>query len=103
MFTDQEKDKIREEFSYNNIKRHPKALETDISVDFTEHQLETIDNDDLRNLTTKSIILAPFNSTTSDLGSEEKLEIEDLRRSRRAIKYNAKCRDFNRQYEMNNN
>jgi hypothetical protein len=30
-------------------------------------------------------------------------EIDKMLRSRRAIRFNAKCRDFNRQYEMNNN
>lgn len=77
--------------------------DTDVSCDFTEHHLETIDNDDLRNLTTKSIILAPFNSTTSWLGTEEEIDINEMRIDRKAIRYNAKCRDFNRQYEMNNN
>jgi serine/threonine protein kinase len=103
MFTDEEKEKIREEFSYNNVKNGKQILDTDISWDFTEHQLETIDNDDLRNLTTKSVILAPFNSTTSRVPTEEQEEIKEMLRERRAVKFNAKCRDFNRQYEMNNN
>ncbi|CAI2382573.1 unnamed protein product [Moneuplotes crassus] len=103
IFTDIEKEKIKQEFSYNNIKKEYKNSETDVSCDFTEHHLETCDNDALRNLTTKSIILAPFNSTTSEVPSEEAKEIEELRRDRKVLKFNAKCRDFNRQYEMNNN
>nr|QJD55598.1 snf1-related protein kinase [Euplotes vannus] len=96
VFTDIEKEKIKQEFSYGNVRKEYKNNETDVSCDFTEHHLETCENDELRNLSTKSIILAPFNSTTSDVPSE-------LRCDRKVIKFNAKCRDFNRQYEMNNN
>lgn len=103
MFTDLEKEKIRQEFSYNNIRKFNRNHEGDVSVDFTEHHLETLDNDELRNLTTKSVILAPFNSTTSELGYVEENDFDQMLRSRRAIRFNAKCRDFNRQYEMNNN
>ena len=103
IFTDIEKEKIKQEFAYNNIKKKYKNNESEVSWDFTEHHLETVDNDDIRNLTTKSIILAPFNSTTSQIPSEEARDIEELHRDRKAIKFNAKCRDFNRQYEMNNN
>ena len=102
MFNEQEKEKIKIEFSYNDVKKN-KNIETDISCDFTEHHLETIDNDDLRNLTTKSIILAPFNSTTSHVSSEREANIKNMLMDKKAIRFNAKCRDFNRQYEMNNN
>lgn len=57
IFTEQEKEKIQQEFSYNNVGNHSKVHDSDISVDFTEHRLETEEDDDLRNLTTKSIIL----------------------------------------------
>lgn len=103
MFTEQEKEKLRIEFSYNDNKRLNKNPETDISCDFTEHHLETINDDDLRNLTTKSIILAPFNSTISSQPEEVKQEIKEMLIGGRVIKFNSKCRDFNRQYEMNNN
>ena len=104
MFTDQEKEKIKQEFSYNDQRFKSKLVnETDISCDFTEHVLETEEDDELRNLTTKSIILAPFNSTTSSQSEEVNIQIEKMLAPKRAIKFNAKCRDFNRQYELNNN
>ena len=103
MFTEQEKEKIQEEFSYNDLRKYNRNHETDISCDFTEHRLETEEDDELRNLTTKSIILAPFNSTTSSQSEEMNIQIEKMLAPKRAIKFNAKCRDFNRQYELNNN
>lgn len=103
IFTDIEKEKIRQEFAYNNIKKEYRVNDTEVSCDFTEHHLETNDNDELRNLTTKSLILAPFNSTTSETPAEELQDIESLRAEGRVIKFNAKCRDFDRQYERNNN
>lgn len=102
MFNEQEKEKIKIEFSYNDVRKYNRNMDTDISCDFTEHHLETIDNDDLRNLTTKSIILAPFNSTTSHISVDRELSMENVA-DKKIIKFNAKCRDFNRQYEMNNN
>lgn len=102
MFNEQEKEKIKIEFSYNDVRKYNRNMDTDISWDFTEHHLETIDNDDLRNLTTKSIILAPFNSTTSHISTDRELSMKNVA-DKKIIKFNAKCRDFNRQYEMNNN
>lgn len=92
MFTDIEKEKIREEFCYNDIKRQDRVNDTDISCDFTEHHLETLEDDDLRNLTTKSIILAPFNSTTSQQPESQEDLIEEMLCDRKVVKFNAKCR-----------
>lgn len=51
------------------------------------------------------MILAPFNSTLSDeivISANQKL-IKDLLLPRRVIKFDAKIREMNRQYELNNN
>jgi len=37
---------------------------------FTEHCLDSINNEIMKNSETKSVILAPFNSTKSNLNSE---------------------------------
>ena len=67
----------------------------------------------LKNASTKSIILAPFNSTMSDV------EVEDTDgnpvpyiwpdsvmtniHNKKCIKFAPKCKDLDRQYEQNNN
>lgn len=75
---------------------------------FTEHLLDSVANNLLKNCETKSIILAPFNSTRSNLQETEgnhelSQEILDLIESRRIIKFGPKVRDIDRQYEINNN
>jgi len=62
LFNDQERDMIRKEYTYNDPRRYNRN-ENEEPVDcFTEHNLESVYNS-LKNVTSKSIILAPFNST----------------------------------------
>ena len=62
LFNDLERDMIRKEYTYNDPRRYNRN-ENEEPVDcFTEHNLESVYNS-LKNVTTKSIILAPFNST----------------------------------------
>jgi len=63
LFNQQEKDYIRNEFSYNDSERYNRN-ETD---PFTDHHLDSTQNSMVKNATTKSVILAPFNSTRSDI------------------------------------
>lgn len=79
---------------------------------FTEHNLDTKSNSNslLKNASTKSIILAPFNSTVSDDEQESEAKCndwpEEVRRMilpKRIIKFAPKCKDLDRQYEQNNN
>jgi len=86
---------------------------------FTEHALDSTTNALMKNCTTKSVILAPFNSTRTHLVREQEedqdvlpdegdnippLEIDrDLIVDKRVIKYAPRVKDINRQYELNNN
>lgn len=85
---------------------------------FTEHALDSTQNALLKNCTTKSMILAPFNSTRSHLPQNELSQQQDAEGEpifppldidenmiidRKAIKFAARVKDINRQYEMNNN
>jgi len=55
---------IKKEYTYNDPRRYNRN-ENEEPVDcFTEHHLESVYNS-LKNATSKSIILAPFNSTQS--------------------------------------
>ncbi len=103
LFTDQEKEYISNEFTYNDTDRYNRN-ETD---PFTEHMLDSTNNSMLKNQTSKSVILAPFNSTLSNINEGQPFELSEsikaLLQSRRCLKFAARVRDIDRQYEMNNN
>ena len=67
--------------------------------------LDTDRNSILKNADTKSIILAPFNSTKSHIesASEFLTEIRELIQSRSCILFVGKVREIDKQYEVNNN
>ena len=113
LFNDQEKEKILKEFTYNNTRRYNRNVDNfNMNKDemnhscttdsFTEHHLST-QNSLIRNHSTKSVILAPFNSTISEIDEETKKIIREFMQDRKCIKFDAGCRDINRQYELNNN
>lgn len=114
LFNDLEKDKILKEFTYNNTDRYNRNIDNmNISRDemsnsgttvesFTEHHLST-QNSLIRNHSTKSVILAPFNSTITEVAEETKQFIREFMIDRKCLKFHARWRDINRQYEMNNN
>jgi len=77
---------------------------------FTEHQLDSTQNSILKNCETKSVILAPFNSTKSNLDQDGECQdfvlsdsIKALIETRRIIKFGPRVRDIDKQYEINNN
>ena len=59
----------------------------------------------MKNNTTKSIILAPFNSTKSHISDDfhKKDDIQELLVSNSVIQFANKCREANRQFMLNNN
>mmetsp|Transcript_31322 Transcript_31322/g.23278 ORF Transcript_31322/g.23278 Transcript_31322/m.23278 type:complete len:88 (-) Transcript_31322:530-793(-) len=68
--------------------------------------LDSTQNSMLKNCTSKSVILAPFNSTKSNLdesGAEEEEEMGEMLKSKGCIRFAAWVRDADKQYEMNFN
>jgi hypothetical protein len=58
----------------------------------------------LRNITTKSVILAPFNSTISKSFSSWSESVKEMITNKnKLIKFGPKAKELDRQYEMNNN
>lgn len=65
LFTDEEREMIRKEYTYNDPSRYNRN-ENEEPVDcFTEHGFES-EYSTFKNQTSKSVILAPFNSTMSE-------------------------------------
>ena len=82
---------------------------------FDIRNLDTIEENINKNVNTKSLILAPFNTSVSE-NEENEYDSEDEREEKMidinnpdlkilngVIKYVAKVRDLNRNYELNNN
>ena len=78
---------------------------------FDIKNLDTNDENQNKNIKTKSFILAPFNSSIENendncnLNEEESLDCNnnDLKIQNGLIKFNNKVKDLNRNYELNNN
>ena len=103
IFNEQEKAQIRKEFTYNEARRiQRKDDELEAADCFTELGINTTVNTDLKNVSSKSIILAPFNSTKSHVSDLHPSIEENMHEKNKIIKFAAKCRDADRQYEMNN-
>ena len=99
---------IRREFTYNNPQRFNRNEVLNKDEEpwdcFTELNLDSM-NATLRNATSKSVILAPFNSSVSDDREFEKSYKKNapMLDKKLMIKFAARCRDQDRQYEINNN
>ena len=118
LFNENEKEAMMKEFTYG--KRYRNAgedlvnggrmnttqggthgdMETEL---FTEHTLDTTQNSLTKNVSDKSVILAPFNSTHTHNSELHDSVRTLLKEKRRAIKFGPKVREIDRQYEKNNN
>ena len=67
--------------------------------------LVTTQNSMFKNMSTKSVILAPFNSTKSHISDDfyKHDSIQKIMMPSSAFTYNDKCKEINRQYMLNNN
>jgi len=102
LFTKEEKAALRKEYNYgcDRVK-----LNGETNTLFTEQNVDSTQDEQNRNETSKSLILAPFNSSQSDLGSSSDYISKDcsVNQKKDIIKFSAKVRDVDRQYEKNNN
>jgi len=108
IFNPEEKEIIRSEFTYNDPSRYNRNEKVRWDEEpwdcFTELNLDSM-NQTLRNASTKSLILAPFNSTMSDVEEffKHALAMAPMEPKKEVMKFAARCRDQDRQYEINNN
>ena len=77
---------------------------------FTEHMLDTTQNTMTKNCETRSVILAPFNSTKSNVDANGNVHnfvlsesVKALIETRKIIKFGPRVREIDKQYEINNN
>lgn len=100
LFSAEEKAAIGKEYAYPGKRR-----EEDAESQFTERDIDASQSELMRNNSTKSVILAPFNSLVEK--EESVLQAEgkgaDVREKRKAIKFAPRAKEVDRQYEKNNN
>jgi len=96
LFSEEEKTILDKEYS---CKRRKDPSEASNSL-FTEQNIDSTFNELGKNNSTKSQMLAPFNTIESDL---EKGEDYEVKNKKDIIKFSGKVRDLDRQYERNNN
>ena len=99
----------------SNVDYRDITFKEDMIENFNIKNLDTIEGNINKNVYTKSLILAPFNTSVSDNEENEyysedeydnkmiDINNPDLKILNGVIKYNAKVRDLNRNYELNNN
>jgi hypothetical protein len=63
---------------------------------FTEQMLVSTQNSMLRNVSTKSVILAPFNSTKSHISNGINQSIIDMMVDKKNLKFAAKVKEIDR-------
>jgi len=101
IFNETEKEVIRSEFTYNDpsrFNRNERINQLEEPWDcFTELNLDSM-NQTLRNASEKSLILAPFNSTMSDLSGffRSVLAMAPMEEKKEVLKFAARCRDQDR-------
>lgn len=102
IFTETEIEIIKTEFTYNDTRRLNRNMKNESTV-FTEHALDSTNKSNIVNQTTKSVILAPFNSTKTHLSDLHDSVKEIMFQKGQVLKLDARVRDVDRQYEFNNN
>lgn len=103
IFSANEKQKVVDEFEYYNVKKEDGRLNQEDP--FLEQMLITTQNSLFKNMSTKSVILAPFNSTKSHISDNfyKHDSIQDILVNKNAFTFSDKCKEVNRQYMLNNN
>lgn len=111
LFTKEEKENIAKEFTNSKRQNRNASIENVTSTVesdwFTEQNIDMTQSELTKNITSKSVILAPFNSTITDKDDDEISEKSPIKIGpiyhKRVIKLSAQVREIDRQYEKNNN
>jgi hypothetical protein len=111
VYSAEEKVKIHEDFGIHignlteNMDIHDICKEQEsLAANFTEQPLDSTQNSFFKNATTKSVILAPFNSTISKTFSKWHTSVEDnIIDKKSVLAFGVRAKELDRQYEINNN
>lgn len=81
------------------------TFNTDLhELPFTEGNIDSTQNALIKNITTKSVVLAPFNSTLTESGLQLFSKLGDVAVPKKGIfKFRGRVKELDREYEKNNN
>ena len=101
VFSDSEKEGIVAEFDYYNKRERDVIVDGEHQVvptdPFAEQMLSSTQNSDLKNVSSRSVILAPFNSTRTNLDySEDDAIVKQMLAPKNAVKFSAKVKEIDR-------
>lgn len=104
LFTPLEMETIKKVFDADLMGEESDPLSQD-TRDFTEHQLDTTCNSDIRNVTTKSVVLAPYNSSKSNCVDNSFVSDHTIYNEKgKVMRFKGgKMKEMDREYEANNN
>jgi serine/threonine protein kinase len=109
IFDEQELDLIKKEFTYVSQKAklkelHGKRKAEDLNTEFTEHSINSNENTLMKNNSSRSVILCPFNSQAGTLAKSIYEQVSDMIIDKdMVVRFNARVRELDRQYEKTNN
>ena len=107
LFTQEEIENIQKEFTYAKRERNQGIDSSTSSMQsdwFIEQNIDQSQSELTKNETSKSFILAPFNSTITDENEKSAYAVDDKDiYNKRIIKYDPRVKEIDRQYERNNN
>ena len=73
-------------------------------IPFTEGNINSTQNELVKNITTKSVVLAPFNSTMTDLQMSVFADMpSQIVVKKKVIRFKGRVKELDREYEKNNN
>lgn len=72
-------------------------------IPFTEGNIDSTQNALVKNITTKSVVLAPFNSTLTHLSFKYEDQAVVYPTKKKIIKFKGRVKELDREYEKNNN
>uniref|UniRef100_A0A7S3KR46 Protein kinase domain-containing protein n=1 Tax=Euplotes crassus TaxID=5936 RepID=A0A7S3KR46_EUPCR len=106
IFNGEEMEEIDNEFNISKAKNiynlyRMNTFNTEMhEMPFTEGNIDSTQNALIKNITTKSVVLAPFNSTLTELGLIEFAKLSDLTiPKKKAIKFKGRVKELDREYE----
>lgn len=109
IFNTKEMDEIDAEFNISKVNHHIYNLQkmntfnTEMhDMPFTEGNIDSTQNALIKNITTKSVVLAPFNSTMTDIFCYDS-SLEHLPSRNNVFKFKGRVKELDREYEKNNN
>ena len=99
LFNENEVALIRKEFTYNDARRYNRNTAQEVNEtggSFLEQELDSSKNVILRNVSSKSVILAPFNTTITSISKQDLPTGADIFERNRVLRLGPRVREIDK-------